>query len=83
MVLVAIILMARSDRRARSSAPSSAPSSAGSAPPPPGAIYSFGYTLIVGVIFNFIMGVTASRLMLKSISKFKPFKKAWLYGGDK
>lgn len=48
-----------------------------------GAIYSFGYTLIVGVIFNFIMGVTASRLMLKSISKFKPFKKAWLYGGDK
>ena len=26
-----------------------------------GAIYSFGFTLIVGVIFNFIMGVTASR----------------------
>lgn len=25
-----------------------------------GAIYSFGFTLIVGVIFNFIMGVTAS-----------------------
>lgn len=48
-----------------------------------GAIYSFGFTLIVGVIFNFIMGVTASRLMLKSISKFKPLKKAWLYGGAK
>lgn len=48
-----------------------------------GAIYSFGFTLITGVIFNFIMGVFASRLMLKSISKFKPLKKAWLYGGAK
>ena len=48
-----------------------------------GAIYSFGFTLVVGVILNFVFGVTASRLMLKSISKFKPFKKAWLYGGDK
>ena len=48
-----------------------------------GAIYSFGFTLIVGVIFNFIMGVTASRLMLKSVSKFKPFKKPWPYGGAK
>ena len=48
-----------------------------------GAIYSFGFTLLVGVIFNFLMGVTASRLMLKSISKFKPFKKVWLYGGVK
>ena len=48
-----------------------------------GAIYSFGFTLIVGVIFNFIMGVTASRLMLKSVSKFKPIKKPWLYGGAK
>ncbi|MCI8492779.1 preprotein translocase subunit SecD [Anaerotruncus sp.] len=48
-----------------------------------GAIYSFGFTLIVGVIFNFIMGVTASRLMLKSVSKFKPFKKPWLFGGAK
>ena len=48
-----------------------------------GTIYSFGYTLLVGIIMNFIMGVTASRLMLKSLSKFKPFRKAWLYGGDK
>ncbi|MBC8584675.1 preprotein translocase subunit SecD [Youxingia wuxianensis] len=48
-----------------------------------GAIYSFGYTLVVGVIFNFLMGVTASRLMLKSISKFKAFKNPWLYGGVK
>lgn len=48
-----------------------------------GAIYSFGYTLIVGVIFNFLMGVTASRLMLKSISKYKAFRKPWLFGGEK
>ena len=48
-----------------------------------GTIYSFGYTLLVGIIMNFIMGVTASRLMLKSISRFKPFRKAWLYEGDK
>ena len=48
-----------------------------------GNIYSFGYTLLVGVILNFIMGVTASRLMLKSISKFDAFRKPWLYGGAK
>ena len=46
-----------------------------------GTIYSFGYTLLVGVILNFIMGVTATRLMLKSLSRFKPFRKLWLYGG--
>lgn len=48
-----------------------------------GAIYSFGYTLLMGVIFNFIMGVTASRLMLRSLSKFKGLRKPWLYGGVK
>lgn len=48
-----------------------------------GTVYSFGYTLLVGIIMNFVMGVTASRLMLKSLSKFKPFRNAWLYGGKK
>ncbi|HIX66463.1 MAG TPA: protein translocase subunit SecD [Candidatus Anaerotruncus excrementipullorum] len=48
-----------------------------------GAIYSFGYTLLTGVILNFVFGVTASRLMLKSISKFKPFRNPALYGGGK
>jgi|GEM_PF-10039 len=48
-----------------------------------GNIYSFGYTLIVGVILNFIMGVWASRLMLMSISRFKPLRKPWLYGAPK
>uniref|UniRef100_S0DG73 Protein export membrane protein SecD/SecF C-terminal domain-containing protein n=1 Tax=termite gut metagenome TaxID=433724 RepID=S0DG73_9ZZZZ len=48
-----------------------------------GNIYSFGYTLLVGVILNFVMGVMASRFMLKSISRFGPFRKPWLYGGEK
>lgn len=46
-----------------------------------GAIYSFGYTLLVGCLLNFVMGVFASRIMLKSISRFKIFRKPWLYGG--
>ncbi len=46
-----------------------------------GSIYSFGYTLLVGTVFNLIMGVVASKLMLKSISKFKVFRKPWFYGG--
>lgn len=48
-----------------------------------GSIYSFGYTLLVGVIFNLIMGVFASKLMLKGISQFKALRKPWLYGGNK
>ena len=46
-----------------------------------GTIYSFGFTLLTGVIFNFIMGVVASRLMLTSLSKFKCFQNRKLYGG--
>ncbi len=48
-----------------------------------GSIYSFGYTLLIGVIFNLIMGVFASKLMLKSISKFGFLRNPWLYGGNK
>ena len=46
-----------------------------------GVIYSFGYTLLIGTFANFIMGVTASRLMTKSISNFKFLRSKWLYGG--
>lgn len=46
-----------------------------------GVIYSFGYTLIVGLIMNFIMGVLASKLMTLSLSKFKCFQNKKLYGG--
>lgn len=48
-----------------------------------GSVYSFGYTLLVGVIFNMIMGVYCSRAMLKSVSRFKFLRKPWLYGGAK
>ena len=48
-----------------------------------GSIYSFGYTLLVSIILNFVMGVLCSRLMLRSLAGFKPFRKAWLYGGEK
>lgn len=47
-----------------------------------GVVYSFGFTLLAGVIFNFIMGVFAARLMVTSLSKFKCFKNRKLYGGD-
>ena len=48
-----------------------------------GSIYSFGYTLLMGVVFNLIMGVVATRLMLKSISRLKFMVKPQLYGGAK
>ena len=47
-----------------------------------GTIYSFGYTLLIGVIFNLIMGVVASKWMLKSVSRLKFLRKPWLYGGN-
>lgn len=47
-----------------------------------GVVYSFGFTLLAGVIFNFIMGVFAARLMVTSLSKFKCFRNRKLYGGD-
>lgn len=46
-----------------------------------GTIYAFGYTLLMGVISNFIMGVALSRIMLKSVAGFKCVRKKWLFGG--
>lgn len=46
-----------------------------------GVIYSFGFTLMTGLIMNFIMGVFAARLMTMSLSGFKCFQKKTLYGG--
>ncbi len=48
-----------------------------------GSIYSFGYTLLIGVIFNLIMGVLASKYMVKSLSGYSFLRKPWLYGGKK
>ncbi len=48
-----------------------------------GTIYSFGYTLLVGVLMNFVFGVVCTRIMLKGISKLKIFRNPALYGGVK
>ena len=45
-----------------------------------GVVYSFGFTLLAGVICNFIFGVFFSRLMVTSLSKWSDKKP--LYGGD-
>ena len=48
-----------------------------------GTIYSFGYTLMVGVILNLFFGTFISKIMLKSLSRFKFFRNPVLYGGKK
>ena len=48
-----------------------------------GSIYSFGYTLAVGVVLNFLFGIFTTRLMTMSLSRFKIFRKPALYGGVK
>lgn len=48
-----------------------------------GSIYSFGYTLLIGVIFNLIMGVLASKYMLRSLSQLKCMRNPAFYGGKK
>ncbi len=48
-----------------------------------GTIYSFGYTLLVGVVSNLFFGTLASKWMLKSLSRFKIFRNPVFYGGKK
>ena len=48
-----------------------------------GSVYAFGYTLLIGVFTNFIFGMWLSRVMLRSISRLKIFRKPWFYGGDR
>ncbi len=48
-----------------------------------GSVYSFGYTLLIGVITNFVMGMWLSRVMLRSVSRLKIFRNPWLYGGER
>ncbi len=44
-----------------------------------GSLLSFAYTLLVGIVFNFIAGVTASRLMIWSLSEYSFLRKPALY----
>lgn len=46
-----------------------------------GTIYSFGFTLLSGVVLNLFFGVFCSRLMISSLSKFKALRNPALYGG--
>lgn len=48
-----------------------------------GTIYSFGYTLLVGVLLNFVFGLGANRVMITSASKFNKLRNPVLYGGLK
>ncbi|MBR5524510.1 MAG: protein translocase subunit SecD [Clostridia bacterium] len=48
-----------------------------------GSVYAFGYTLLLGVVTNFLMGMWLNRVMLRSISRFKIFRNPWLYGGER
>jgi preprotein translocase subunit SecD len=48
-----------------------------------GSFMSFGYSLLTGVILNGLCGVTASRLMIGSLSKYDNLQNKWLYGGKK
>ena len=48
-----------------------------------GAIYSFGYTLLIGVVLNFVYGILATRLMLRAVSKMNMFRNPALYGAKK
>ncbi|MGI5920972.1 MAG: preprotein translocase subunit SecD, partial [Syntrophomonadaceae bacterium] len=45
-----------------------------------GSLLSFGYTLLCGVIMNFVAGVTASRLMIRSLSNFIALRRPQYFG---
>lgn len=45
-----------------------------------GSMLSFGYTLLCGVIMNFIAGVSASRLMIRSLSNFGVLRRPEYFG---
>jgi preprotein translocase subunit SecD len=48
-----------------------------------GPIQSFAWTLAIGVILSFLTAVTATRIMLKSVSDLDIAKHPWLYGVSK
>ena len=48
-----------------------------------GTIYAFGYTLLTGVLLNFVFGVFATRVMIRGAASIKALRNPWLYGADK
>ena len=48
-----------------------------------GTIYAFGYTLLTGVLLNFVFGVFATRVMIRGAAAIKALRTPWLYGAAK
>ena len=48
-----------------------------------GTIYSFGYTLLAGVLMNFVFGVLFSRIMLCGLAQIPLLRNIKLYGGER
>ena len=48
-----------------------------------GTIYAFGYTLLTGVLLNFVFGVFATRVMIRGAASIKALRDPWLYGAEK
>ncbi|MEG0352814.1 MAG: protein translocase subunit SecD [Cellulosilyticaceae bacterium] len=48
-----------------------------------GTMLSFGYTLLTGIILNFVAGIFSSRVMLLSVVQFKKMKKPILFNKGK
>jgi preprotein translocase subunit SecD len=44
-----------------------------------GSLLSFAYSLLTGIIFNFIAGMAASHLMINSLSEYKPLRRPEFY----
>ena len=48
-----------------------------------GTIYAFGYTLLTGVLLNFVFGVFATRVMIRGAASIKALRNPWLSGAAK
>ena len=48
-----------------------------------GTIYAFGYTLLTGVLLNFVFGVFCTRVMIAGAASIKALQNPWLYGADR
>ena len=47
-----------------------------------GTIYAFGYTLLTGVLLNFVFGIFATRTMIRGAASIKALRAPRLYGAD-
>ena len=47
-----------------------------------GTIYAFGYTLLTGVLLNFVFGIFATRTMIRGAASIQALRDPRLYGAD-